>query len=67
MVLVGELLASCVEPSAYCDDTPASIFELPLVLAALAVLLAIGVASALGLRDRGARGTSQRRRRRREG
>lgn len=50
MVLVGELLASCVEPSAYCDDTqeivigtPVS-FWLPLVLAVVTVLLLGAVA-----------------------
>lgn len=45
MVLVGELLASCVEPSAYCDDTQEIVvgtpvnFWLPFVIAVAAVLL----------------------------
>ncbi|WP_169078639.1 hypothetical protein [Microcella alkalica] len=51
MRLVEELLASCVEPSAYCDDTqeivigtPVS-FWLPFVLAVVTVLL-IGIVAA---------------------
>lgn len=52
MIWATELLASCAVDVPECDDTLASIVELPLVLAVLAVLLIVGIASALGVRDR---------------
>lgn len=48
MTWATELLASCAVGVPDCEDTPPSIFELPLVLAILAVLLVVGVVSALG-------------------